>query len=97
MWWYASGWWWWWLVFLAIFFLLPLGYGWDYRGWGPWYRRRSTTRIPEGATSSANPDLLVDCGIMVATGLTRQSPSRLLRQTALLTCCNVQTGRFIRP
>ena len=40
MWWYGYGWWWWWLAFTLIFFLLPLGYGWGYRGWGPWYRRR---------------------------------------------------------
>lgn len=40
MWWYGYGWWWWWAAFLIIFFLLPLGYGWGYRGWGPWYRRR---------------------------------------------------------
>jgi H+/Cl- antiporter ClcA len=40
MWWYGYGWWWWWLAFIIIFFLLPLGYGWGYRGWGPWYRRR---------------------------------------------------------
>lgn len=40
MWWYAYGWWWWWIAFVVIFFLLPLSYGWGYRGWGPWYRRR---------------------------------------------------------
>lgn len=38
--WYGFGWWWWWLLFVVIFFLLPVGYGWGYRGWGPWYRRR---------------------------------------------------------
>jgi hypothetical protein len=42
MWWYGYGWWWWWLAFLIIFFLFPLGYGWGYRGWGPWPRRRPT-------------------------------------------------------
>jgi hypothetical protein len=42
MWWYGSGWWWWWVAFLLIFFLLPLGYGWGYRGWVPWYRRRGS-------------------------------------------------------
>jgi hypothetical protein len=42
-WWNGSGWWWWWIAFVVIFFLLPLGYGWGYRGWGPWYRR---TRRP---------------------------------------------------
>ncbi len=40
MFWYSTGWWWWWLAFVVIFFLIPLGYGWGYRGWGPWYRRR---------------------------------------------------------
>ncbi len=40
MWWYGYGWWWWWIAFLLIFFLLPLSYGWGYRGWGPWYSRR---------------------------------------------------------
>ncbi len=44
MWWYSNGWWWWWLAFLVIFFLIPLGYGWGYRGWGPWYRRRGRRR-----------------------------------------------------
>lgn len=43
-WWYGAGWWWWWIAFVIIFFLLPLGYGWGYRGWGPWYQRRR--RIP---------------------------------------------------
>jgi hypothetical protein len=43
--WYGGyGWWWWWIAFLVIFFLLPLGYGWGYRGWGPWYRRGRRTR-----------------------------------------------------
>ena len=40
MWFYSNGWWWWWLAFVVVFFFLPLGYGWGYRGWGPWYRRR---------------------------------------------------------
>jgi hypothetical protein len=44
MWWYGGGWWWWWLAFVIFFFLLPLGYGWGYRGWGPWYRRSSSLR-----------------------------------------------------
>ena len=25
---------------MVIFFCIPLGYGWGYRGRGPWYRRR---------------------------------------------------------
>ena len=40
MWWYGYGWWWWWVLFLVVFFVLPLGYGWGYRGWGPWWQRR---------------------------------------------------------
>jgi hypothetical protein len=38
-----------------VFFLLPLGYGWGYRGWGSWYRRRSPNRIASEPT--AGPDL----------------------------------------
>ncbi|MCC7418523.1 MAG: hypothetical protein IT176_15415 [Acidobacteria bacterium] len=45
--WYGYSWWvWWWLAFVIIFFLLPLGYGWGYRGWGPPYRRKG--RPPAG-------------------------------------------------
>jgi hypothetical protein len=40
--WNGYAWWWWWIAFVVIFFLLPLGYGWGYRGWGPWYRRPGT-------------------------------------------------------
>ena len=36
MWWF-----WWWLLFVTVLFLLPLGYGWGYRGWGPPYPSRS--------------------------------------------------------
>lgn len=59
MWWYSTGWWWWWVLFLLVFFLLPLGYGWGYRGWGPWYRRRPTTRVTDETTppAGAGPDL----------------------------------------
>ncbi len=48
MWWYGYGWWWWWVAFVVIFFLLPLGYGWGYRGWGPWYRWRGRSRLDTG-------------------------------------------------
>jgi hypothetical protein len=44
-WWYGPGWWIWWVIFVIIFFLLPLGYGWGYRGWGPWYRTRRPRRM----------------------------------------------------
>lgn len=55
MWWYSTGWWWWWILFLLVFFLLPLGYGWGYRGWGPWYRRRTPGRFT--SESTGDPDL----------------------------------------
>jgi hypothetical protein len=48
VWWYGNGWWWWWIAFVLIFFLIPLGYGWGYRGWGPWYRRRGPGTSPPG-------------------------------------------------
>ncbi|HZP87921.1 MAG TPA: hypothetical protein VFB54_13985 [Burkholderiales bacterium] len=58
MWWYSYGWWWWWLLFLLIFFVLPLGYGWGYRGWGPWYRRRviDSRNVPAGPTPEPTED-----------------------------------------
>lgn len=39
--------WWFWIAMLLLLFLIPLGYGWGYRGWGPpypsrWPRRRAT-------------------------------------------------------
>lgn len=44
-------WWWLWLVFVLVLFVVPLAYGWGYRGWGPPYpsllRRRRTAA--EGA------------------------------------------------
>ncbi len=55
MWFYGYGWWWWWVLFLIIFFLLPLGYGWGYRGWGPWYRRRRSPELrDEGLPPAAD-------------------------------------------
>lgn len=44
--WYPFGWFWWWLAFVIVFFILPLGYGWGYRGWGPPYRRRIPAQGP---------------------------------------------------
>lgn len=58
MWWYGAGWWWWWIAFVLIFLLLPLGYGWGYRGWGPWWRRGPRTRdraAGEGTAASGRP------------------------------------------
>jgi hypothetical protein len=62
MWWYNDGWWWWWLAFLIIFFVVPLAYGWGYRGWGPWYRRqprtpaRTDAPLPAGQHASEADD-----------------------------------------
>ena len=32
-------WWWLWIVFIVLFALMPIGYGWGYRGWGAPYPR----------------------------------------------------------
>ena len=53
MWWNGYVWWWWWIAFVVIFFLLPLGYGWGYRGWGPWYRRRRPGTLAAGTEPGA--------------------------------------------
>lgn len=50
----ANGsWWWWWIAVVVILFLIPLGYGWGYRGYGaprvP--RRRRPVRRGEAGTS----------------------------------------------
>ncbi len=48
-------WWlWWWLMFVIVLFVLPLGYGWGYRRWGPPYvsRRRATTQHPAPETAT---------------------------------------------
>ncbi len=49
-------WWWLWGVFLLVFLLPPVGYGWGYRGWGPPYpryiqRRRAAGTIADRATT----------------------------------------------
>lgn len=54
---YGYGWWWWWMLFLLIFFLLPLAYGWGYRGWGPWYRRRLPARSPDAQLGRTDRDI----------------------------------------
>lgn len=41
MWWF-----WWWLLFVFLFLLIPLSYGWGYRGWGPPSYRRGPRRQP---------------------------------------------------
>lgn len=65
-WWYGAGWWWWWLIFVIIFFFIPLGYGWGYRGWGPWYRRR---RRPPTVAPGTEPVPGDDTGWGCAGGL----------------------------
>lgn len=55
MWWYGYGWWWWWVAFVVIFFAIPLGYGWGYRGWGPWYRRGHSTGTPREEPPPGTP------------------------------------------
>lgn len=60
--WTGYGWWWWWFAFLVVFFLLPLGYGWGYRGWGPWYRRRGTSERHVGEPSPAPVEDDLDSG-----------------------------------
>jgi hypothetical protein len=60
MWWF-----WWWMLFVIILLVLPLGYGWGYRDWGPpypsVYRRSRDRNSPPavgpaaGNASMANP------------------------------------------
>ena len=52
-----SSWWVLWMVFMFVFLLAPLGYGWGYRSWGPPYpsyiqRRRHAAAM--SANSSFN-------------------------------------------
>jgi hypothetical protein len=54
-------WFWWWLIFVTVLFLIPVSYGWGYRGWGPPYPylyRRGRIRAvrPYAATSSPTGD-----------------------------------------
>lgn len=45
----------WWLLFVLLILVLPLGYGWGYRGWGapyPTYYRRRRTAV--GADPAAD-------------------------------------------
>lgn len=41
-----------WLLFVFVLLMLPLGYGWAYRGWGPpypgYFRRRRAPADPVG-------------------------------------------------
>ena len=51
-----SSWWLWWMVFMLLFLVSPIGYGWGYRNWGPPYprylqRRRARLAGPGGSTT----------------------------------------------
>ena len=52
-------WWWIWLAIVFFLFVLPLAYGWAYRGWGPpyptYYQRRRAGRRGSGAVPGAAP------------------------------------------
>ncbi len=52
-----SSWWLLWFVFVLVFFLSPVGYGWGYRRWGPPYpryiqRRRGQRAAAMGGSAS---------------------------------------------
>jgi hypothetical protein len=53
-----NSWWFFWLLFMFMFVVPPLGYGWGYRGWGPPYprylQRRRGPPVAEG-TGAATP------------------------------------------
>jgi hypothetical protein len=54
-----GSWWLLWMVFMFVFFLPALGYGWGYRGWGPPYpryiqRRRGQRAAASGGAGSFN-------------------------------------------
>lgn len=50
-------WWIWWMLFMVLM-LMPVGYGWGYRGWGPPYpqyvQRRRMQRASSGGSSGAH-------------------------------------------
>lgn len=51
-----SSWWLLWLVFIVIFLVPPIGYGWGYRRWGPPYPRyiQRRRRLQAGATGASS-------------------------------------------
>jgi len=54
-----SSWWFLWVVFMFIFLVPPVGYGWGYRGWGAPYpsyiqRRRAEQAVASGSASQFN-------------------------------------------
>jgi hypothetical protein len=62
-----------WLVFLLMFLVAPLGYGWGYRGWGPPYpryvQRRRAVQVGTGDPSSINHQAWGRAGDLVWLGL----------------------------
>ena len=46
-------WWSWWMVFMVLFLVAPMGYGWGYRGWGPPFPRYIQRRRHEQAAANA--------------------------------------------
>ena len=42
-------WWFLWMIFMLMFLVTPMGYGWGYRGWGPPYPRYLQRRRGERA------------------------------------------------
>jgi hypothetical protein len=51
-------WWWLWIVFIIVFAISPIGYGWGYRGWGPPYPRYLQRRRGSRAAGSGQPVLM---------------------------------------
>jgi hypothetical protein len=50
-----SSWWFLWMIFMLMFLVPPVGYGWGYRGWGPPYPRYvQRRRGAQAAASSAS-------------------------------------------
>jgi hypothetical protein len=43
------------MVVMVLFWMLPIGYGWGYRGWGPPYPRYIQRRRGERAAASGGP------------------------------------------
>lgn len=50
-----GSWWFLWMVFMFMFLLTPLGYGWGYRGWGPPYPRYMQRRRGPQAAAGDGP------------------------------------------
>ena len=44
-----------WMIFMFLFLVPPIGYGWGYRGWGPPYPRYIQRRRGEQAAATGGP------------------------------------------